>query len=247
MVPILGRYGPFFLYSYTVVLGVGILVGVGLTAHLAQQYKAANWHDAWLVSLFGALIGGRFGFVVLHWEYFGERPLTMFQFWQGGLNYYGALLVGLLTLAAYCLVRKRPFLVTITLFTPAFALLSAFGWLACWLEGCAYGRLAPLSPLTADLPDDFGVFAVRYQTQLLGIIGSSLVFALALWLWRKQSLQLTWTTFFLLSSLRVGTGFLRGDVVPTLFNLRLDVILDGFVAILSLLLLQWTRWKVISK
>ena len=244
---ILGRYGPFFLYSYSVVLSLGILLGMGLTARTARQLQISGWLDAWLFTLGGALIGGRVGFVALHWAFFGERPLTIFQLWQGGFSYHGALLVGLFSLAGYCLLWKRSLWIMLTLFTPAFVLLSAFGWLACWLEGCAYGRATTLGLLAADLPDELGVFAVRYQTQLLGIIGSSLIFTLTIRLWQKQSRYLVWTAFFLLALLRISIGFLRGDAAFVLFGLRLDVILDGFVAVFALFLLQLMRRTVNSE
>ena len=37
---------------------------------------------------------------------------------------------------------------------------TTFGWLACYAEGCGHGREALLGPLTADLPDTFGVFVM---------------------------------------------------------------------------------------
>ncbi|MBP8947812.1 MAG: hypothetical protein KBG73_03160, partial [Candidatus Promineofilum sp.] len=37
MAPIWGRYGPFFLYGYSVVLGLGVLAALGVTALLARR------------------------------------------------------------------------------------------------------------------------------------------------------------------------------------------------------------------
>ena len=48
MHPILTRYGSFFLYSFTVVMIVGIAAGLGITAWRARQLvmdKTSDWLD----------------------------------------------------------------------------------------------------------------------------------------------------------------------------------------------------------
>ncbi len=244
MYPILTRYGSFFLYSFTVVLSVGILAGLGLAAGRARRLMiGSGWLNMTLAGLVAGLIGGRIGFVWLEWAYFGERPYQIFQFWRGGLTYHGALLAGLLGGWGWCVLRKCAFRQNADVLAPSFALVSAFGWLACWLDGCGYGREAPAGSLfAANLPDHLGVFAWRYQTQLLGVGLSLLVFVLVL-LWSRHWVQGE-SFFFVLFALslgRVGLGFLRGDTAVAIGSLRLDILLDATLTILSLILLQYSH------
>ena len=167
MYPILGRYGPFFLYSYTAVLAIGLLVSAVVCGRLARHRDAPDWVDGALVAVLAALVGGRAVFVGSRWGYFGERPSEIMNLWQGGLSYHGALVVGFLALVIWCWWGKRPLFAYLTLFAPALALLMAFGWGACLLEGCGFGETAVLTGsgwqrgLMADLPDYLGVYDLR--------------------------------------------------------------------------------------
>jgi phosphatidylglycerol:prolipoprotein diacylglycerol transferase len=244
MHPILGRYGPFLLHSFTVVMGLGLLSGISLMAWQTKRTPLSDWFDGTIVSLSAGVLGGRAGFVAAQWSYFQERPAEIWQLWQGGLSYHGALLAGLLGLWGWCIWTRRSFGQYAGLLAPAFALLSAFGWMACWLEGCAYGQEATLGLLTADLPDEFGVYAVRYQTQLIATGLSLLLFVVVLRLRQEwRSVSLFWFTLAGLSAARVAVGLLRGDTVPHFEQIRLDVVGDGALALASLILLQYRSNK----
>jgi len=217
MAPILGRYGPFFLYSYEIVVGLGLFAVYGLVSRQARQLSLADWLDAGLAGLIGAIAGGRLLFVLVNWDYFQLHTTEIWQVWRGGLVYIGVLLGAMSALLIWRRRRQRSFLAYADLYAPALALLSAFGWLACWLEGCAYGREAAVHPLSAPLPDSFGVTLVRYQTQLLGLAATVLIFLL---IWRVRYRlylgQLFWLAMLLLSTTRVVSGLFRGDLGSSL-------------------------------
>jgi len=245
MLPILYRTPWFFIYSYTAVYAVAILAGIGITKRIAP---IKGWMDGYLTTLVAVIVGGRIGFIMVEWGYFNERPLTSQNFWQdvvwqGGFNYHAALLAGFIGLWTYCWWAKRPFQQTLTLFAPAFALISSFGWLACWLEGCGYGaetifREGIGAIFVGDLPDNFGIFAIRYQTQWLGLLFFLLVFLLA-----YRSKISFWHTLLLISLGRIGIDFLRGDLVYQVGQFRIDIVLDIVLALLSLILLQYAAYE----
>jgi phosphatidylglycerol:prolipoprotein diacylglycerol transferase len=234
--PILARYGPFFLYAYTVILGLGLLAALGLTARLARRREMGDWLDGALAAGIGALLAGRAVFIALNRSYFAENPAEAWQFWLGGLNYHGALLGGLAGLWLWARLTGRPFNLYAGLFAPGLALLVTAGWAACAADGCAYGRPAPPGFLAASLPDDLGVIAVRYQTQLAGATGSLVVFALALWCYhRARPILLFWATLAGLSLVRAVVALGRGDPAPVVAGLRLDLLIDLSLAVVSLL------------
>lgn len=242
MHPILTRLGPFFVYSYTAVFAVGLVLCWAIIQRQLGQNRVAGWRDAALAALLTGWLGARVSFIWLNWRYFAERPSELFQLWQGGLSAFGGVAGGLLGLGLWCWWRKRPFLPYAALFSPAFLLLIVTGWAACWVEGCAYGAVTTLGPLSADLPDHFGVFAVRYQTQLLGI-GLNLLALVLVLLWQRRwgNGRLFPLTLILASLIHFGLTFLRGDTVLTLVNWRLDSWLALFFAIVGLFLLQYGR------
>ncbi len=242
MYPILARYESIFIYSFTVILAVGVLLATLLTARLERRNPAPAWFDALLVVFAAAIVGGRLGFIIGQWSYFQEQLADIWRIWQGGLSYHAALFAGLSALLLWSGIQGRSFYQYSALFSPGLALLICFGWLACWFDGCAYGLETAIGPFSADLPDEFGVFALRYQTQLIGLVLSIVVFASVLGMYKRlQPAVMFWFSMLLISTAHLAPGLLRGDAVPMTGNLRVDLLLDGIMIAGSLLMLQYSR------
>lgn len=242
MYPILTRYGPFFLYSYTVVMGVGLLAAVGvgrLETKRLETGRLGSWVDGMIWAVGVGLVVGRAVFVGANWGYYAQNVGESWLLWQGGISYHGAVIAGLAALWAWSHRRGVPFARLGDLLALPMAVWSVFGWLACYLEGCAYGRETFIGLLSADLPDSYGVFAVRYQTQMMGLAFSLLAVA-ALWWARRRGLsdgRLFWLALLLLSWGRALVGVLRGDEMVMLGAVRVDVLLDAALAGMALVLL----------
>jgi phosphatidylglycerol:prolipoprotein diacylglycerol transferase len=254
MYPILGRFGPFFLYSYHAVMALGLLTTLAFTAYYTRPQRP-DWLKALLISLTAGLLGGRLTFVAANWPYYQSHPTEIPLLWHGGLTYHGTLLTTLLALWLWYTLPTLPRLLSLsplefprvprvplsslsfTPLAPALPLAHTFGWLACYLEGCAYGRQAPSGPFTADLPDSYGVFALRYQTQLLGLALSLLTFLLIAYLHRHHPTpSLFWLSLALLSLGRIPLTLLRADPVPLIASIRLDTHLDSTITLISFIL-----------
>jgi prolipoprotein diacylglyceryltransferase len=124
-------------------------------------------------------------------------------------------------------LTKRPLAHTAALLAPGLALLVAFGWAACAVEGCGYGRAAPPGLWAGDLPDDTGVYALRYRTQLGGAVGALVVFALAWWAAaRLRPAALFWMTLGGLAGVHIIVALGRGDPSPVVLGLRLDLLIE---------------------
>lgn len=237
MYPILARYGPFLIYSYEVVVGTGILISLGLAYWLGRREgpSFASRLDGLLFMLPLALIGGRAIFVLSESSYYLENPGEIWLLWRGGINYHGTLAAGLVGIWIWSRWRQHHFHDYAGILATSLAVMSVFGWLACWFDGCAYGREASAGILVGDLPDSFGVYALRYQTQLIGIILSLAALATIAAVFRRQSsLQLFWFALGLISLVHLLIGFYRGDQATMIGGYRLDTLADAGLILLSM-------------
>lgn len=195
MYPVLFRIGRTPIHTYSALLALGLAVGLGWAwwqgrARWGQQ--AGEWVvDGFLAAALGGLLGGRIGYVLAHWPYFQEHVAEAWAVWRGGLSFVGAVGGGAAALATFWSLARRgapegpSFWEAADLAAAATALGSAFGWMACLAGGVAYGLVAE-SPLSARLPDIYGIEAVRFATQPLGAAWSLTVFGLLLFLQRRR-------------------------------------------------------------
>jgi phosphatidylglycerol:prolipoprotein diacylglycerol transferase len=193
---------------------------------------ADRWLDGGLVALVVGVLGARLGYVASNWAFFQERRGQILKFWYGGLEWRGALLGAALGLLVYCRLRKMSFWEMADELALVAPLVGVAGWLGCLLSGCAYGEeLDRPHWLAADLPDLYGVWALRYNVQLLAA-GWSLLTGVLLWRARRR-LPAGGTTGLFLLLYGVGLGFidpLRGDPAPIWRGWRLDVVADWALA-----------------
>ena len=234
MRPTLLQIGQRTVRSYTLLLDLGLLMGLGVFAWRARCRIARpdRWLDAALAALAAGVLGARLGYVWAHWPYFQERSGQILKFWRGGLSWHGALVGGLLGLGLYCWLRKLSFWRVADELALVAPLVGTAAWLGCLLAGCAYGReMDQAHWMAADLPDVFGVWALRANVQLLAA-GWSLLVAGVLWGLRRPLPDGMRLALFLLL---YGAGLacidpFRGDAVPHWGAWRADVVLDWMAA-----------------
>ena len=186
MRPILFQMGPFSVRSYTLLVDVALLLAVGILYRRASRRteRPSLWLDGALVALALGVLGGRIGYVAAHWASSQDRRSQILKYWRGGLSWHGARVGVRVGLAVYCRVRRvRVWRLADELALGA-PLVGTAAWAGCLLAGCGYGRQVPEAHwLAADLPDLFGVWALRYNVQLLAV-GWSLAVAVMLWVLR---------------------------------------------------------------
>jgi prolipoprotein diacylglyceryltransferase len=164
-----------------------------------------------------------------HWAYYTDHLRGALQFWEGGLLWQGALLGGIIGVAATCAMRNRPLWVYLDALTPGAASLAVFAWLACHLIGCAWGvETYPgeslLWALSLDLPTLYGIREPRVAVQLLGAGWSLILLSIVLALQRRSqrsgAVFTLWLTIHSLGS--AGLGFLRADKLLSVAGWRID-------------------------
>src|SRR5512138_2399460 len=142
MYPELGHIGPIVIRTYTLLLDLAILIGLGMLAWQGgrTEGKSTPWLDAGLFALVGGIIGGRLEHIVIHWAYFVEHPAEIFQIWNGGLGWHGAVILGLLSLVIGCRVTKTRFTALAGILSLALPLGAMLAYTGCLMSRCGNGR-----------------------------------------------------------------------------------------------------------
>ncbi len=142
------------------------------------------------------MVGGFFGARLLHVfyedpSYYFSNPLEIFKVWRGGFVFYGGLFGA--WLASWILIRKRGELFGpwADFFAPVLSVGYALGRIACFLNGCCYGKFCEY-PWAVDFHRPGMPIGPRHPTQLYASGFEFLVFALLLFLepkYRRLSAQ----------------------------------------------------------
>ncbi len=250
MYPTLFTIGKWSIPTYTVLLDLGLILGLVLTYFEGRrQLKNGTLAlDLGLWAVVGGIVGGRIGYVLANWSAFGEDWARAIRIWEGGLSFHGAFLGGVLVLVVFALLRRgdeKPvsFWELGDVVVPGLALAITFGWAACLMGGCAYGALGQGFG-HAVLPDLYGVEASRFATPVVGL-AFALVLFVGFWLLRGH-----WPfpgAAFLMYLLLYFAGqffleFTRGDEALYLGPLRLAQVLNlvfALAAAVGLIVLWW--------
>jgi phosphatidylglycerol:prolipoprotein diacylglycerol transferase len=238
--------GEYPVYAFSLIIGLGSVVGLGWVATQAPRPLALVRVNAGVWSCLGALIGSRLVYVTANWAYFQKHVLEGLQIFQGGLSWPGALAGALLAVWAYARLGRISLPALSDALLPLGACLALSAWIGCWFDGCAYG---PATNAWWGVPawDEWGRLAARFPTQVLGALYTLALF----WLLEQprrgvtpgltrmppgQPASLALLGFALAMFL---LSFLRADPAAGWLGLRLDAwAAIGFVAAAA-----WLLWR----
>ena len=163
------------VYAFSVLIGLGAVTGIYLTLADSDEKSIPQRLDACLWVLSGSLVGARLAFVIVNWGYFQGHSVEIPQVQLGGLAWFGGILGWFSALGLYCaLHKKNPGEVSDALLPLASCLMVSI-WVACWVDGVAYG-----SALNAwwAFPgrDEWDVVAYRMPLQMAGALSTVALF-----------------------------------------------------------------------
>ncbi len=218
MFPVLFEWSSFSLYTYGAFVAVGFFLGFQWILHTGKRSGLSQdviGDFVWVALIFG-LIGARILYVLFNWDYYWTRPIDIFKIWQGGLVWYGGLIVG--AAAGAWLFRKKsvPLGLAADVCAPGLALAHAIGRIGCFFAGCCYGK-------PCDLP--WAIMFTHSQTlapaqvslhptQIYEAFLNFLLFGVLVLIpmsKRPGSGKLALLYLGLFSVIRLGIEFLRGD------------------------------------
>jgi phosphatidylglycerol:prolipoprotein diacylglycerol transferase len=211
------------IYTFSLLIGFGAAIGLVWVVWRSPRRRAGDFVDAGFAVLFGALLGGRIGYVAVNWSYFQSHGVEIPQVWLGGFSGPGALVGALLALLFVAGLKRMSLGLLADALLPLLASLTVATWLACWLDGCVYG--APVDSWWG-VPgkDEWGIISPRLPVQLIGALLTLGVF----WLLDrfrsrfKVPGQVASLGLSFLCVQMLGLSFLRADPVPYWNGLRLD-------------------------
>ena len=185
---VLFTLGPLTFYSYGFFVSLGFILGASIFFKQAKKrgLNTSKIYDIIIYSIISGLIGARLAYILTHLgEY--HNILDIFKLWQGGLSFYGGLILAILV--GFLILRKE----NLGKWFDAgiFALLSgmAVGRIGCFLNGCCFGQPTNF-PWGIIYPP--GTFATQiysstpvHPTQLYESFGYTLSFIILLYLSKR--------------------------------------------------------------
>jgi phosphatidylglycerol:prolipoprotein diacylglycerol transferase len=134
--------------------------GIGLTVHgfgamLVLAFLSSTMLAAWRCRregldpeivfdmafwvFLGGLGGARLFYVIQYWGRGITSFLEIFQFWKGGIVFYGSIIGGAVAFFVYHRLRPFPLRPFLDVMAPSIAVGILFGRLGCFLNGCCFG------------------------------------------------------------------------------------------------------------
>jgi phosphatidylglycerol:prolipoprotein diacylglycerol transferase len=136
MIPVLFQIGPFKVYSYGLMLGIGFLLGSYILS-LELKRKKLDPNMASTVTVLAVIFGiagAKILFLIEEWKYFVNDPIGM-AFSPGGLTWYGGFALGLVAVITYVRRRKVPVLRFLDALGVALILAYGVARLGCHFSG----------------------------------------------------------------------------------------------------------------
>ena len=234
--------------SYGVMAALGFLSAILTWTWLGRHEKRpegfASTLGFWLMA--GGIIGARLAYVIANWSQYRAEPLTIIRIDQGGLIFYGGLILASVTLILFARRHRQPLWHLADFAIPGLAIGHSLGRVGCFLNGCCYGR--PADPAWCGLAyppgSDPGYFFPNiplYPVQLIEALGLFLI-----WLYlltgypRRRFDGIIFARYLLLyAPLRFLLEYLRGDVRQTWTYLNTAQLVSIALCIWCGLLMIW--------
>ena len=210
-----------------------------------------------MLMLFSGIIGARLEYVREFWEReFASNPLSIFKIWQGGLVFYGGLILAIAVFFVWCRVRRERVAPVADLFVTVIPLAHAFGRVGCFFYGCCYGRVSTCACAVAFprrspawvaqvdgglIPETAQSALPVLPTQLFEAAANLALFA-ALFFFFRRFRRGTMALYLIgYAIIRFGMEYLRGDPRAAVgpFSISQTISLALLFAGLTLLAVMW--------
>lgn len=251
MYPILFKIGFLEIRTYGLILFLAFMAAMlylknrATKAGIPKEYV----YDLTFWVVLAALVGSRILFVIYEWEFFSHNILKVFAIWEGGLVFYGGVLLAIPTAIIYMKKKRLPLWSIADWIAPGFALGITIGRWGCFFNGCCFGK-------PTDLP--WGVIFPPYSeagstfpgiplhpTQIYESFAELFVFFILIRIERMKPFEgfVFWVFIALAAFIRFVVDFLRfyepSVRIFTIFNVNQVVSL--FLILISIFIILYLR------
>jgi phosphatidylglycerol:prolipoprotein diacylglycerol transferase len=213
---------------------VGVLIGVARAKKSGEKVNDVLDLSLWV--LIAGLIGSRIFFLFSDMDWTGKSRSVFniikvfFQFRQGGLVFYGGLLLAIAVGILFLMARKLNVWKFSDIAVPSVAIGIAFARIGCFFNGCCWGKPCPDgSPFRflcivfpeGSYPESFYRQSLPlYPTQLISCANAALLFVILSLVYRRKKFdgQVFWLFIAWYAVTRFLIEFLRGDNPRILFH-----------------------------
>jgi phosphatidylglycerol---prolipoprotein diacylglyceryl transferase len=253
MHPILFHVGDIPVFSYGVLVAMGVLLSLWWGRRLAPQV-GIDPEKLWNMGIYMvlmALVVAKVWLILSDWSFYAANPREIFSIntFQSGGTFYGGLLGSIGTIFLYTHFQRMNVLRTFDICTASLPLGHAIGRLGCFAAGCCYGKPTevpwsvvftnPVAARIAGTP--LGIHI--HPTQIYEAFVELCNFIFLNWLWKRQRFagQIFGAYMFLYGIERGTIEFFRGDPGRTLlFHDRISLMqVTSVVFILAGTFLWW--------
>ena len=244
--------GPLTLRGYGLMIALGVLAAVWLTAKRFTDRSLSADHAAG-IAMWGVpagIIGARFYHVITDWGRFSGNWGEAFKIWKGGLGILGGVIVGYLAAMIYCKRANLDLRTVMDVVAPAIPLAQMIGRWGNWFNQELYGRPSELPWALEIDPENRPVQhleqATFHPTFLYESLWNLMVVLALIKIDRMKRLTagMLFIVYFALYSIgRIWVEALRIDEATKIAGLRVNIWVFSLLLLLSLGLLFKVEWK----
>jgi len=218
--PIIFKAGKFVVYSYSLMVVAAFAAALIYTYYEAKRVgeDPAMVVDCGIYVFIACMVGGRLMHCLIYYRIYLQDPVRIFKIWEGGMVFYGGLILGSLVIIAYVLSHKLNLAkwADLSACVPMIGLF--FGRIGCFLNGCCYGTAAPswlpwkVKYPTAAMPLELAGVPL-HPAPLYESLATLLIFIFLVWRSRHKRFEgeIMWLMFLLYAIARFFLEFLRAD------------------------------------
>lgn len=146
MHPILFELGRVKIYSFGLMLVIGLLIAIGVGRKRAPRYGMTpdQFVDATMFGLFLGILGARIVFIAQDWGYYRANPRELWSLQFEGITSFGGIIFGALGMWIWSLRRKIALIKVFDAAGAPFLIAHAIGRIGCLLNGCCFGTSCEL-------------------------------------------------------------------------------------------------------
>ena len=128
--------------TYGFMIAMGFLSAMWLGSRLFREIglNPEKFVDIAFWSLVSGILGARGLYIITRWDSFASNPLSILYIWEGGLVFFGGLIVAGIFDILYIRKQKLPFWKTVDILSMAVVTGHAFGRIGCFFAGCCHGK-----------------------------------------------------------------------------------------------------------